>query len=99
MQRLGKSQIPLAFEAPGTCEQDGQAAHEEVRPVCPPGARFDIARGTEIEQIILVIAIEFLRQVPAVRHARRHGDQCIARSSCQRSQCLQITGRIAFQPG
>ncbi len=58
MQRLGKSQIPLSFEPPGACEQDGQPSHEEAGPMRSPNIRVDITRGTKIEEVILILPTE-----------------------------------------
>ena len=83
MQRLGKSQIPLPFETSGAREQDGQAPHKEAGPMCSPNIRVDIAQGTQIEKVILVLATECVRQVLAALGGRRYGNQRISRGLSQ----------------
>ena len=84
MKGLGESQVPLSFEPPGACEQDGQAPHEEAGPMRPPVSRVDISRGTKIEQVTLIFPIECAGQVPAAFNSRRNGDQRISRGLGQR---------------
>ena len=84
MKRLGKSQIPLSFETPGACEQDGQPSHKEAGPMCPPNVRVGITRGTQIEKVILILPIVCVRHVLAALGGRRYGNQRVARGLSQR---------------
>jgi len=84
MKSLGKSQIPLSFEPPGACEQDGQAPHEEAGPMRSPDIRVDTARDAEIEKVILILPAECVWQVLAVLDGRRYGNQRVARGLSQR---------------
>ena len=84
MKSLGESQVPLSFEPPGACEQDGQTPHKEGGPMRSPNIRVDIARGTKIEEVILILPIECVRQVLAVLDGRRYGNQRVARGLSQR---------------
>ena len=79
MQRLGKSQIALTFEAAGAREQDGQAAHKEAGAMCAPYIRLDTTRGAEFEQVILILPAERVWQVLAVVDGGRYRNQGVAR--------------------
>ena len=58
--------------------------------MCSPNIRVDIARGTKIEEVILILPTECVWQVLAGFDGRRYGNQRVARSLSQRRQCLQI---------
>lgn len=98
MKSLGESQVALSFEPPGACEQDGQAPHEKAGPMCSPNIRVDIARGTKIEKVILILPAECVWEVRAGFDGRRNGNQRVARGLSQRCERSQIARRIALQP-
>jgi hypothetical protein len=84
VKRLSKSQIPLPFEPPSACEQDGQAPHKEARPMCSPNVRADIARGTQIKKVVLILPTECVWHVLTALDSRRYGNQRVTRGLSQR---------------
>lgn len=99
MERLGKPQIPLAFEAPGAGKHHGQSAHEEARPARTPNVRVCICGCTEIQKIVFVLPAERPRHVGSALRDIGYRNEGVAGGSGQRPERAQIARGLAFQPG
>lgn len=98
MERLGKPEISLSFEASCAGQHDGQSAHQEAWTMAAPKLRVCVSRSGEIEKFVFVVSTKFPGYVIFLLRYCRYRDKREARSLSQCSNRAQITRGLGLKP-